>query len=339
MSAINTHWIQPPFNIVRAAHVELGVADLARARAFYVDVLGFVVSAETADALYLRGYEERAHHSLVLRRSATAMLRHLGYRVWSPDDLDALARFFAEAGCPTRWVTEGEVGQGSALRAQDPLGFPVEFFYDMAPVERKLLHYDQYHGAQPMRIDHFNVQAPEVVAAYEHYRRLGFRCAEYTLADPPDDRLWAAWMFRKPTVHDIALTTGRGPRLHHVAYALSDASSILRACDVLAAAGYTQAIERGPGRHGLSNAFFLYLRDPDGHRIELYTGDYYTGDPDWQPIEWRLSDPKRATFWGAFAPPSWFGEASVVADFDGAQVMTVREPTMADRPMVVSNKQ
>ncbi len=30
----------PPFHIVRVSHVELGVRDLAAARAFYVDCLG-----------------------------------------------------------------------------------------------------------------------------------------------------------------------------------------------------------------------------------------------------------------------------------------------------------
>jgi catechol 2,3-dioxygenase len=34
----------PPFNVVRASHVELGVRDLARSRAFYVDCLGLLVS-------------------------------------------------------------------------------------------------------------------------------------------------------------------------------------------------------------------------------------------------------------------------------------------------------
>ena len=62
----------PPFNVVRASHLELGVRDLASSRAFYVDCLGLLVSDETADALYLRGVEERNHHSLVLRRSRVA---------------------------------------------------------------------------------------------------------------------------------------------------------------------------------------------------------------------------------------------------------------------------
>ena len=87
-------------------------------------------------------------------------------------------------------------------------------------------------------------------------------------------------MLRKPTVHDVALTAGTGPRLHHFAYWVVDPAGVLRACDQLAGGCHTDVIERGPGRHGVSNAFFVYLRDPDGHRIELYSCDYYTGDPD-----------------------------------------------------------
>ena len=45
----------PPFNITRASHAVLQVKDLAKSRAFYVDLIGFIVSAEDNDALYLRG--------------------------------------------------------------------------------------------------------------------------------------------------------------------------------------------------------------------------------------------------------------------------------------------
>src|SRR5258705_13773025 len=68
----------PPFNIVRASHVELGVSDLARSRAFYVDCLGYIVSDEDKDALYLRAVEERNHHSVVLRKSNDIVALALG---------------------------------------------------------------------------------------------------------------------------------------------------------------------------------------------------------------------------------------------------------------------
>jgi catechol 2,3-dioxygenase len=60
--------------------------------------------------------------------------------------------------------------------------------------------------------------------------------------------------------------------------------NILHLCDVMASSGYLN-IERGPGRHGISNAFFLYIRDPDGRRLELYTSDYFTGDHDHAPAD------------------------------------------------------
>src|ERR1700742_4824979 len=71
----------PPFNVVRASPAELTVTDLGRSRAFYADCLGLLVTDETADALYLRGVEERNHHSLVLRRSHAAEARALGFKL------------------------------------------------------------------------------------------------------------------------------------------------------------------------------------------------------------------------------------------------------------------
>ena len=81
-------------------------------------------------------------------------------------------------------------------------------------------------------------------------------------------------------------------------------------------------MERGPGRHGISNAFFLYIRDPDGHRIELFTSDYLTVDPDLEPLRWSLTDPQRQTLWGHPAPNSWFEEGTEFAS------VPVREPVM-----------
>ena len=34
----------------------------------------------------------------------------------------------------------------------------------------------------------------------------------------------------------------------------------------MATTGWVDDIERGPGRHGISNTFFLYVRDADGRR-------------------------------------------------------------------------
>ena len=97
-----------------------------------------------------------------------------------------------------------------------------------------------------------------------------------------------------------------------------------------------EAIERGPGRHGISNAFFLYLRDPDGNRVELYANDYLVADPDWEPIRWELNDPRRQTFWGHAAPASWFDEAALCEDVETGQLLAVARPHLSDRPTHVT---
>ena len=129
---------------------------------------------------------------------------------------------------------------------------------------------------------------------------------------------------------------GIGPRLHHVGMWLQDTASVLRACDILASLGMVSAIERGPGRHGLSNAFFLYLRDADLNRVEFYTSDYIIPDPDFVPVKWKLSDPRRATFWGHFAPKSWFDEASLVEDIHTGDLLPTREGQLDGRPQHVT---
>jgi catechol 2,3-dioxygenase len=312
----------PPYNIVRAAFAELRVTDLAASERFYVDLLGMVPAGRADGALYLRGWEERAHHSLILRESATAAAARLGFRVQAEEDLDLLARDLEARELPTEWTQEPEPGVGRALRAWDPFGYPLEFFYEMEQVETQLQRFDLHRGAPILRFDHLNLHTPRIEEAFRFWRGLGFRCSEYISTDGGDERLTAAWLLRKPSVHDVALTVGGGPRLHHSAFWVGEPAGVLRACDQLAAAGAAKAIERGPGRHGVSNAFFVYLRDPDGHRIELYSCDYYTGDPDLKPLRWSASDPRCRTFWGTKAPDSWYEESTSILGPDGKVVAT-----------------
>ncbi|WP_096438829.1 3,4-dihydroxyphenylacetate 2,3-dioxygenase [Alteribacter populi] len=318
-------------NIIRTGRAVLNVKDLDASREFYVNGLGFIETASDDKHLYLRGLEEHNHHSILLKKAEEPSVEVISYKVYSDSDLERLESLFSSKGYQTKWLEKGEqYAIGRTLRVQDISGLPVEFYAEMDGVERMLQRYDLYKGARVQRIDHFNCMVQDVEKAYDFYsKELGFACSEYTATE--DDRIWAAWLHRKPSVHDVAFMNGKGPRLHHVGFWLSDQLSLIHACDVLASMGYAANIERGPGRHGLSNAFFLYLRDPDGHRIELYNGDYLTSDPDFKPIRWDINDPRRATFWGHEAPDSWFEEASVVQDLFADRTKEIAEPTLKQR--------
>lgn len=316
----------PPFNIIRMSHIELGVSDLAVSRDFYVDTLGLIETEQAGDSLYLRGLEERNHHSFILTESKRAEVRRLGFKVGSERDLDLIEAHFAGKGLATRWVER--YAQGRSLMVRDPFGMPLEFCYEFGQVPRSLQQYGSYHGCHPQRIDHFNCFTPNVQTSHDFWALdLGFRTAEYTRTEEGDE-LWAIWMHRKGNVHDMAFTNGEGPRLHHVAIWAPTAMNIIHLCDLMATTGYLDNMERGPGRHGISNAFFLYVRDPDGHRVEIYTSDYLTVDPDFEPVEWDLRDPQRQTLWGTPAPRSWFEEGSVLA---GAELQM---PALQAQPIV-----
>ncbi len=317
--------LYPPFNIVRLSHVELTVTDLAWARGFYVDTLGLQITHEEPGTLYLRAMEERGHHSVILRQSNTPKIAVLGFKVWDEDDLDKAQAWFAARDLPTEWIERPFMGR--VLRSRDPWGVPLEFYVQMDRLPSIHQKYALYRGVKPLRIDHFNLFSSDVDAAVAFYGDMGFRLTEYT-ADDTTGRTWAAWMHRKGGVHDIAFTNGTGPRLHHMAFWVPTPMNIIDLLDLMSTTGYVANIERGPGRHGISNAFFLYIRDKDGHRTEIYCSDYQTCDPDLEPIKWSLTDPQRQTLWGAAAPKSWFTEGSV---FDGAPL---RDSDLTAQPII-----
>src|SRR3984885_4351700 len=160
----------PPPDIVRSAYATLVVTDLAEARRFWVDLLGFVVTYEDASALYLRGYDELTHHNLIVRSGPEAAAGALGYRVRTAADLIRAEAYYAALGCRTERLPAGAVrGLGEVVRVEDPLGFLVEFFAWSAHPERLQQRYDLRRGAEVARLDHFNICVPAVPGAYDYY--------------------------------------------------------------------------------------------------------------------------------------------------------------------------
>ena len=104
----------------QVGHVHLKVGDIAAARAFYVDALGFEVTADIGTALFVSagGY----HHHLGMNtwhsagagpRAATLGLGRVAVAVPARADLDTLAARLARHGVPVR-------DDGRTLRFADP---------------------------------------------------------------------------------------------------------------------------------------------------------------------------------------------------------------------------
>jgi catechol 2,3-dioxygenase len=317
----------PAFNITRSSHVVMTVRDLAASKHFYTELVGLIVTEETQDALYLRGLEEACHHSLVLRRSADApQCLRIGMRVFTEEELTKAEAFYRAAGLPTKWVEVPH--QGRTLHTTDKAGVPLEFCATMTVVPRLVTQFPRFKGGCAQRIDHYQILAPDIQGACDFYMSQGFRLSEYVMADHAEE-MAGIFLQRKGNPHDIVFFTGHGPRLHHFAYTTIDAGTLMRACDTAGNLGWGNIVERGPGRHGPGHAQYVYFRDPDGHRVELFTTHYQIMDIECEPVRWDANSQLRKEIWGLPAQRSWVEDAS---EFAG---VPVSPPLLKEEPMTL----
>lgn len=59
---------------------------------------------------------------------------------------------------------------------------------------------------------------------------------------------------------------------------------------------------------------FVYFRDPDGHRIELFNTHYQVMDIENEPVRWDAADPNVSFPWGLPAQRRWFEQATPFED-------------------------
>ncbi|MCU1676679.1 MAG: lactoylglutathione lyase-like lyase, partial [Frankiales bacterium] len=81
-------------------------------------------------------------------------------------------------------------------------------------------------------------------------------------------------------------------------------------------------VEFGPGKHSVGHSYYVYLRDPDGHLVELLLPPIVYMDGDDQPTNFDVRSVKSPQVaWGLPPRASWFARRT---RFVGAEVS---EPT------------
>ena len=319
--------LDTPFNITRTSHVVLTVKDLEASRLFYTEVVGLMVTEQDGGTLYLRGVEEACHHSLVLKQSNDApRCERIGMRVLRERDLEPLKAFFDGRGLKTAWADVPH--QGKTLHVSDISGVPLEFCATMTVVPRPLTQFHLHKGGSALRLDHYQILVPDVGKACEFYMSAGFWLTEY-LSPGNSGELVGVFLARKGNPHDIVFFKEKGPRLHHAAFAAPETFHIMRACDCAGALGFGKCVERGPGRHGPGHALYVYLRDPDGHRVEIFNTHYQAMDLEVPPVRWDPADPSRVNPWGLPAQRKWYQEATPFAD------VNLNEPAVRPNPVTL----
>jgi catechol 2,3-dioxygenase len=320
--------------VAHLGHAEIRVTDIERSRWFFTEVLGLYVTEENDERVYLRAWQDWDHHTLILTKSDHAGIEHVGWRVETPEDMEAYEKQLKDLGVEYHWIEGGkEPGQGDGLRFLTPGGMPFELYWEVerfAP-QGNLQKQDDglasalpshpwryaSRGIGPRRFDHVNFLTDNPGAEQEWMtQELGLHHRYY--AESSDGERMASWLSRTNLSHEVAVQRNKnqnGALLHHVAYFVDSPDQMLRAATILADNGIE--IEWGPGQHGTSGAIFLYCFEPSGNRVEVWTGGFLIFPPDWTPIRWTPEVAELGyELWGSAMPDTYltYGTASHFTD-------------------------
>jgi len=282
--------------ISQLAHVEVLTPSPQQTLDFFTDTLGLYESARAGQSVYLRGWGDYFHHSVILTEAPDTGLGHIGWRSEGPDALSAAVERLEASGRGEGW-RDADLGHGPAYRFTSPGGHEQEVFWEVeryqAPPELA-----SPFPARPQRfvpraitarhLDHVTVHTFDVMEDAGWYgEKLGFRFMEWTTLGDEADTAVFAMITNNEKSHELGLlvdmTNVRG-RVNHIAFWLDTSDELHRAADILLNAGVE--IEFGPGRHGMGEQEYLYFREPGGIRVEVNTGGYRNYQPDWEPVKW-----------------------------------------------------
>jgi catechol-2,3-dioxygenase len=271
--------------------VDLGVADVRAAAAFFTDTWRLSVVGERAGSVYLRG-TGGYHHILSLHPRSRAELLRVNLAAAGRKEVDALHDRVARCAPPEIRPPHAveEPGGGYAFSFRDPDGRVVRV---IAGDER---HRDAGPDPdRPIKITHIVLNTPRQEAAAAFWvEALGFEVS---------DRSLLTFIRCNSEHHNIAFHPGKSETLHHIAFEVADIDSVMRGVGRMRDRGYP--IEWGPGRHGPGNNVFAYFVGPEGFVIE-YTAEVERVDDGYRvrtPEEWRYP-PGHSDLWGATPPPT-----------------------------------
>jgi catechol 2,3-dioxygenase len=304
--------------VAHLGHVEISVTKFEKSLQFFRDILGLEVSEIQGNRAYLRAWQDFDHYTLVLKESKVSEVNRVGWRVSSKESLDLFAKHLSELKIEYNWVEGGTKNAlGDAIQFTSPTGIPIELYWEKKlftaddPKLKSILpsHPSKYpaRGVSPRRFDHVNFLVNDVQKEQQWWTELLGIHHRYYILNKEDTRI-GSWLSRTNISHELALMRNAnqtGGMLNHLAYYLDSPEELIRAANIMAENGIK--IEWGPGKHATSGAQFIYVFEPSGHRVEIWTGGFLIFAPDWKPIEWPSEVGELGLeMWGSKPPKSYF---------------------------------
>ena len=293
---------------------------------FFYNMLGMEISHREGQSVYMRAYEDFYQYTLKITERDRPGMEEVTWRSRSPEALERMAATLQTNGYGIGW-TETDYAHGRAFKFRSPDGHCMKILWELdyfiAPEELRAKLRNRpsrrpLRGVPVRRIDHVNLMVSDVPKHRDFMRdNLGFKVREEKIGD--GGLLVGSWMSVSALVHEIALmrdAMGVGNRFHHVAYWYGVPQHLLDIADICSERDII--IEAGPAKHGTTQAYFMYVFEPGGNRIELF-GDtgYLIFDPDWQTVVWNVAnevDLEKSSIWyGGQLPKSFYRYGTPVA--------------------------
>jgi catechol-2,3-dioxygenase len=248
--------------VTEIRYVGYAVSDFDAERKFYAEDFGLEEVEANDGAVWFKTQGHDEHHVVRLHRAGENHVEVIALAADSRDDVDALQRQVADAGC--RIVHEAREldapGGGYGFRFFSPDGLPFEISADVARgAKRELAAWE----GLPLKISHIVLHSPDHHALAKFFTDvLGFRLSDW-LGD------FMCFLRCNEAHHRLAILPGP-PCLNHVAYDMPTIDDMMRGAHRLKQRGTD--IRWGPGRHTAGNNAFSYFVTPAGFAVE-YTAE------------------------------------------------------------------
>lgn len=268
--------------VIRLGYVHIRVTDIEEAKRHYTQTVGFRMVKDDGKTVYLKGWDEWDHHSVVLEEGGVGVIK-LGYKVNRAEDIEDIERKSQTFGVTTERMSKGEnTDTSDGLRIILPTSHVVEVYHDMTLLGSDVgaINPDVFPrdliGIGAPRIDHALLGGDNIATTEKFFTDVfDFYQVERLVPDLDHmDTPLASWLAGGNRGHDVALIQGDGydGKLHHFAFHLQDWNDILHAGQIMAMDDVP--IELGPSQHGITRGRTIYYFDPAGNRNEVFADGY-----------------------------------------------------------------
>ncbi|OJS98058.1 catechol 2,3-dioxygenase [Marinobacter nauticus] len=300
--------------VLRLGEVQIRVMDTEAAKTHYGTRMGLIEMDSNDNGLvYYKAWDEKDHHSVVLRLADKPGLDHLAFKVYDDATLTSLAEKIEAFGLSVEEVPAGAFFKsGRRIRFTLPTGHEMHLYAEKEYVGNSLGEVNPgvipdegvNRGFRINGLDHCFIAGPNAREAI----RLFTDVFEFDLTEQVVDENQAPqimFVSCSTRAHDIAIAEAPEPALfHHASFRLDSTQDHVHAADLIGK--YDIPVEM-IDRHGVTRVKTIYYFDPSGNRNEIFC-DGYTWYPDHPTLTWTMDNIGGAAFsQSRQVPESFFG--------------------------------